>query len=454
MKYNSLELMETAPVGKSIIRLALPMMLGMIAQMVYNMTDTFFIGQTNDPNMVAAISLTFPLFMISQGLGNIFAVGASSYISRVLGAKNLDEAKHSNAVSFYTTAILGVFITIILFIFKTPILKVIGTSDVTFSYADDYFSIISAFILFAIVNVALSGQIRSEGATDKAMNGMLLGIIINIVLDPVFILWFGWGVAGAAWATIIGIIASVIYFVIHFMSKNTMLSIKLRDFKPNAVMYSEILKIGIPAALSHVVMTAAAIFTNRIAAGYGDFVVAGSGVSMRVASICFTLVMALAMGYQPFAGYNYGAKNFDRLREGLKITMIYTTALCCFFTVFFAFFGKFFVYVFIKDEKTVEAGAKLLQAFIWGLPFLGIQMTFMVTYQALGKPMLATIVTMGRQFLVYLPLLLIFNHFWQFNGYIYSQPIADIITTGIAAALSSFVFKEINGKNLPGAGKG
>jgi Na+-driven multidrug efflux pump len=231
------------------------------------------------------------------------------------------------------------------------------------------------------------------------------------------------------------------------MSKNTMLSIKLRDFKPNAVMYSEILKIGIPAALSHVVMTAAAIFTNRIAASYGDFVVAGSGVTMRVTSICFTLVMALAMGYQPFAGYNYGAKHFDRLRKGLKITLIYTTVLCCFFTVVFAFLGRFLVAVFIRDEQTVEAGTKLLMAFNWGLPFLGIQMTFMVTYQALGKPMLATIVTMGRQFLVYLPLLLIFNHFWQFNGYIYSQPIADIVTTGIAAALSSFVFKEISGKS-------
>jgi putative MATE family efflux protein len=445
MKYSSLELMETVPAGKSIIRLALPMMLGMIAQMVYNMTDTFFIGQTGDPNMVAGISLTMPLFMVSQGFGNIFAVGASSYISRVLGAKNIDEAKHTNAVSFYTTIIFGVIITVILFIFKTPILKVIGTSDTTFVYADDYFSVISVFILFAIVNIALSGQIRSEGATDKAMNGMLLGIVLNIILDPIFILWFGWGVAGAAWATVIGIIASVIYFIAHFMSKKTMLSIKPGDFKPNGTMYAEILKIGVPAALSHIVMTASAIFTNRVAAGYGDFVVAGSGVTMRVASICFTLVMALAMGYQPFAGYNYGAKNFARLRAGLRITMIYTTVLCCVFTVFFVFLGRTLIYVFIRDTQTVEAGTKLLLAFLWGLPFLGIQMTFMVTYQALGKPMLATIVTMGRQCLVYLPLLFVLNRFWQFNGYIYSQPVADIITTAIAAALSSFVFKEING---------
>jgi putative MATE family efflux protein len=446
MKYSSLELMETVPAGQSIIRLALPMMIGMIAQMVYNMTDTFFIGQTGDPNMVAGISLTMPLFMVSQGIGNIFAIGASSYISRMLGAKNLTEAKHTNAVSFYTTIVMGCIITAVLFIFKNPVLKSIGTSDVTYSYADDYFTIILAFMVFAIVNIALSGQIRSEGATGKAMNGMLLGIVLNIILDPIFILLFGWGVAGAAWATIVGIIASLVYFLLHFVSKNTMLSIRLADFKPNKTMYAEILKIGVPAALSHIVMTASAIFSNIIAASYGDFVVAAGGITMRVASICFTLVMALAMGFQPFAGYNYGAKNYDRLKTGLKITAVYTTVLCCFFTVVFIIFGRFLITLFIRDELTIETGGRLIRAFVWGLPCLGIQMTMMVTFQALGKPVLATIVTLGRQCLFYLPLLFTLNYLWQFSGYIYSQPIADILTTVIALALSSFIFRELSGK--------
>jgi putative MATE family efflux protein len=446
MKYSSLELMETAPVGKSIVKLALPMMVGMIAQMVYNMTDTFFIGQTGDPNMVTGISLTMPLFMVSQGIGNIFAVGASSYISRMLGAKNLTEAKHTNAVSFYTTIVMGLIITVVLLIFKKPILQVIGTSDVTYSYADDYFTIILAFIVFAIVNIALSGQIRSEGATGKAMNGMLLGIVLNIILDPVFILLFGWGVAGAAWATIIGIIASLVYFLLHFVSKNTMLSIRLSDCKPNKTMYAEILKIGVPAALSHIVMTASAIFSNIIAASYGDFVVAAGGITMRVASICFTLVMALAMGYQPFAGYNYGAENYERLKKGLKITAVYTTVLCCFFTVIFIIFGRILITLFIRDGQTIETGSRLIRAFVWGLPCLGVQMTMMVTFQALGKPVLATIVTLGRQCLFYLPLLFTLNYFWQFSGYIYSQPIADILTTVIALALSSFIFRELSGE--------
>jgi putative MATE family efflux protein len=429
MRPDNLTLMEKTPPAKSIITLALPMMLGMIAQMVYNMTDTFFIGQTGDPNMVAGISLTMPLFMVSQGIGNVFAIGSASYISRMLGAKKLDEARHTSAVSIYTTLGIGILITILLFILKTPILRIIGTSDATFPHADSYFSIINYFIVFAIMGISLSGQIRSEGATSKAMKGMVIGILLNIVLDPFFILFLGWGVAGAAWATIAGQLAGLVYFIRHFTSTHTLLSIKPSDFKPNTHMYREILKIGIPAALSNVIMTFSAVLTNRIAASYGDSVVAGSGVNMRVASISFMLVMALAQGYQPFAGYNYGAKNFSRLRAGLKITILYTTSLSTFFSVIFLLFGDKLITLFIRDPATIKAGTSLIRAFSLGLPFMGIQMTMMTTYQSLGKSAMATIVTMGRQFLFYLPLLFTLNHYWQFNGYIYSQPIADILST-------------------------
>jgi putative MATE family efflux protein len=440
-KWTGLELMESAPVSTGIIRLAAPMMVGMIAQMIYNMTDMFFIGQTGDPNLVAGISLAMPLFMFSQGIGNVFAIGSASYISRQLGAKDVGEAKRTNAVSFYTTIISGLIITLLLFIFKTPLLHIIGTSEVTFKYADDYFSIISAFIVFGIVGMSLGGQMRSEGATNKAMVSMLIGIVINIALDPIFILWLDWGIAGAAWATIIGMFAGLIYCLLHFVSKDTILSIHPRDFKPNKVMYAEILKIGIPSALSNLVMTVSSILSNVVAATYGDFVVAGSGVNMRIASLCFTLVFALAIGYQPFAGFNYGAKNYSRLREGFKLTLIYTSALSVFFSIIFIFWGKYLVMLFINDALTVDAGSRILRAFVWGVPCLGIQMTILVTFQALGKPIHAMVITMGRQCLFYIPLLFILNHVFGFDGFIYSQPIADIVTTGIALALSSSVFK-------------
>jgi putative MATE family efflux protein len=382
-----------------------------------------------------------PLFMFSQGIGNVFAIGSASYISRMLGAKNHAEAKHTNAVSFYTTMAIGALVTVLLFIFKTPLLHLIGTSDVTFEYANDYFSIISLFIIPAVLGMSLGGQMRSEGATQKAMVSMLVGIICNIILDPIFILVLGWGVKGAAWASIIGMITGMSYSISYFLSKHTMLSIKWRDFKPNKTMYKEILKIGLPSALSNLVMTFSSVLTNIIASSYGDFVVAGSGVNMRIFSLCFTFVFALAIGFQPLAGFNYGAKNYARLKEGFKLTIMYTTILAVFFSTIFIFFGKYFIMVFINDPQTIEAGNTMLHAFVWGLPCLGIQMTIMVSFQAMGKPMQATIITLGRQCIFYIPLLLTFNHFFHFDGFIYAQPIADILTTAIALAFSASIFR-------------
>jgi putative MATE family efflux protein len=432
---KNLPLMESTPVWISIIRLALPMMFSMIAQMVYNMTDTFFIGRTGDPNMVAGISLTMPLFLVSQGVGNVFSVGASSYISRMLGAKQTETAKRTNAVSFYTTMLTGAVITAALLLFRRPILRLIGTSGVTFGYADDYFSIISAFTIVAIGCISLSGQIRSEGATATAMKGTLIGILLNIALDPLFILVFGMGTAGAAWATVAGQAASLVYLLLYFSSPNTQLSVHPRDFKPARAMYAEILKIGLPAALSNIVMSFALALRNRMAAGYGDLVVAGMGVTVRVESISFMLIMALALGYQPFAGFNYGAKNYRRLRKGLKVTLIYTTGLALFFVGIFALFGRNLIQFFINDEATVDAGVRFLNAYLFALPVMGVQMTIMVTFQALGKPVLATIVSLGRQCLFYIPLLYILDGFFGFRGFVYSQPIADVCTAVIALFL-------------------
>jgi putative MATE family efflux protein len=449
-KYSGIELMESAPVSRAILALGIPMMLGSVAQMIYNMTDTYFIGQTGDPNMVAGISLTMPLFMFSQGLGNIFSMGASSYISRMLGAKRMDEARHTSAVSFWITLTLGIIITIVFLIIKNSVLGVIGTSSVTYKYANAYFTVIVSFIALATVNISLSGQIRSEGKSGTATTGMMIGIVTNVILDPIFILpsVFGipglnLGVAGAAWATIIGNMLSTLYYLIFYIRGGAVLSISPRDFKPNKHMIGDILKIGLPNGITNFIMTFVSILTNRIAASYGDFVVAGNGISMRVTMLAFGLIMALAFGYGPFAGFNYGARNLKRLTTGLKVTMAYTTSLALFFTVIFFFFGKQMMYFFIKDEQTIEAGARMMRAFLIGMPFIGIQMSTMVTFQSMGKPIPAAIVNLGRQFLIYLPLLFVLNTNFGFNGFIFAQPISDVLTTAVSVTFFVFIFRKI-----------
>jgi putative MATE family efflux protein len=287
----------------------------------------------------------------------------------------------------------------------------------------------------------MSGQMRSEGETKKAMILQLIGIALNIVLDPILILWLEMGTAGAAWATVAGQVASFVYGILYFVSKKTVLSIKPSDFKPNKYMLFQVLSIGVPAGISNIIMSLTNILGNRMAAAYGDFVVAGNGVQMRVASLFFMLVFALGQGYQPFAGYNFGAKRFDRLRKGFKLTLFYSTVLCLVGSALLTLFGDVFIRFFIDDAQTVAAGSEILRVFVWGLPFLGAQVTLMVSFQAFGMPVRSSVVTMGRQLLFYVPLLYLLNHFFGFDGFIWAQPAADILTTGLAIVLGLSLIK-------------
>jgi Na+-driven multidrug efflux pump len=222
--------------------------------------------------------------------------------------------------------------------------------------------------------------------------------------------------------------------------------------RPNRIMLGEIMKIGIPAGLTHIVMSFCGALNNIFAAGYGDHVVAAAGINMRVCGLAFMIVMGLATGFQPFAGYNYGAKNYERLRRGLRLTILYSTGASLAFTVLFFFAGNSLMRLFIDDGPTVEAGESILLAFITGMPFLGIQMTMMTTFQALGKPIRALIVTLGRQCLAFIPLLFILNSAFGFNGYIFVQPAADNITTVISVLLGVTLFRKLKdeGEGRPG----
>jgi putative MATE family efflux protein len=444
-KYTGLSLMESAPPGQAIIRMALPMMAAMIAQSIYNMTDMFFIGQTGNPDMVAAISLVFPLFMLSQAVGNIFATGASSYVSRMLGAKDSGAARRATSVSFWLSLATGFLLTVIMVIFKTPVLEMIGASAHTIADADSYFTVVALFMALAAAGTVFSGQMRSEGATNKAMILQMAGIVTNIILDPVLILWLDMGTAGAAWATVAGQAVSFAYGVWYFLSGKSSLSIGIREFRPDGGMMRGILSIGIPAGLANILMSASAIFANRIAAGYGDHVVAGSGVMMRICSLCFSLVFALGQGYQPFAGYNYGAKNFDRMRKGFLLTMLYSTIFCVAGCALFLLKGETLIRFFVNDAATIEAGAVMLRCFVLGLPFMGIQITFMMTFQAIGRAVESTVINMGRQLIFYLPMLFVLTKLFGFAGFVWVQPAADILSVLIALALSRPLFRLLRG---------
>ena len=438
--------MEKESVGKALFYLAVPSVLAMLVQIVYGLTDAFFIGQLQDPNLMAAIALAMPFALLIQAVGNIFAIGGASYISRCLGQKKYKEAKHTSATCFYLSVFSGFLITAVFFIFPDGILKFLGNTQATHNAAKTYLEILISLSFVQVLQVTLSGLIRSEGATKQAMIGILIGTGLNMVLDALFILVLRWGVAGAAWGTVIGNAVGVLYYLYYFVGSKSLLSIRYQNAKPDKVMMREVSFIGLPAALNALIMSASHIITNHLAIGYGENVVAASGIMMRLVAVIFFLIMGLAQGYQPFAGYNFGAKNFVRLRQAfcdiVGTCLILSFSMCA----VFYFWGRDLFALFLNNEDVIEKGVIMLHAFLWAIPFFGIHFIICMTFQATGKALLAFILVGARQCFLFMPLIFLLNRLYGFKGFVYAQPVSDIITTVLACGLLVIFFYRLHKK--------
>ena len=445
--------MEHAPVKRAILKLAIPTVLSTIIQLIYNLTDTYFIGLLHDPLQLAAINLAFPVFMMIQALGNIFGSGAPSYVSRCLGAKKYEEAKRTSSVSFYAAIACSLLMTCLAFLFMDPILSLVGTRPDTIVQTRQYMSVICGCSVILMIQIILPSLIRSEGRVKEAVIGMVIGTGLNIVLDPVFILVFHQGVAGAAWATVIGNAVSDIYYIVVFLRGRTNLSIRPKDCRPSKRILSEVFKIGLPSSVSQIIMSFSNILTNNLAAGYGSVVISAFGVAGKAIIMIVMIVIGFVTGYAPFAGYRYGAHNTHRLIEGLKFTMICGTAACLVFLALLLGFGGTFMRAFSNDAGIISTGIQVIRAQAWAVPFMAVQMTMMATFQATGQALKATIVNLGRQCLFYIPLMFLFNSIWHLTGLMYAQCVADLLTTAVAVALGIPFLRKIHAedKSLAGA---
>ena len=444
MQDSNLELMEKAPVPRAILKLALPTVLSTIVSLIYNLTDTYFIGLLDDPIQLGAISLAFPVFIVVQAVGNIFGNGAPPYISRCMGAKNYDEVKKTSAVSVYSAVAATLVMTGLYFLFHTPILNVLGTSQDTLGPTQQYLDIIVGFSFVLALQVVLPHFLRSEGRIKEAVIGMIIGTVCNIVLDPIFILALDQGVAGAAWATIIGNALAVIYFLFIYLKGKTMLSIRLKDFKPSTRIFSEVLKMGVPSAISQILMSLSNILLNKMAAGYGDYVISGYGVAGKMISMVYMITVGYVSGFMPFAGYNVGARNIRRMMSGFKFTLITATAGCIVLLVPYLAFSGAFMSAFSSDADIIQVGILFLNRWAFAFPLLGIQLTMMCTFQATGKALFALIVNLGRQCLFYIPLLYLFNAWFQLPGLMAAQPVADMLTTITAILLGINLLRKLH----------
>ncbi len=436
MDKSKLQLMESAPIYTAIMKLAVPTVLSMVVQVFYNLTDTFFIGQLNDPVQVAGVTVALPITMMQMALAGIFGNGGGSYVSRLLGAKRLDEARATVSTSLATSLGISILVAIVGTLLAPQLISLSGASTASYKYALHYVQILLICSPIPMLNFALSQLLRSEGAAKAAMNGMIVGTVVNIILDPLFIFVFKMGVSGAAVATVLGNAVGILMYMLHYTKGASPVRPAIRLISLRRDIYLEIFKIGIPSSVSQIMMSIGSSFAYRLASAYGDNAVAAMGVSMRIFSIPTFVFLGIAIGIQALIGYNYGARLYHRMRETIFKALFINLGLSALGIFFFALFPSLLIKIFISDKEVVELGTMILRSYIWAIPFAASGMIFMMTLQATGKSFPSLIVALSRQGIVFIPALIILNSLFGFKGLVFALPVADAITVAIS---SSFV---------------
>lgn len=433
MEDKTTEIFRDAPVPKAVFSNAIPSIISMIMVLIYNLADTFFIGQTKNALMVAAVSIATPAFLLFMAVGMLFGIGGTSFISRMLGEGRKDRAKNASSFCFWT-GLVGIVSMICIILFAKPICRMIGASDETLDYSVQYLSIVAIGIPFLILSNAFSNIIRSEGRAKTAMSGMIIGNMANIILDPIMILGFGWNVAGAAIATVIGNIGSTVFYVSHLLSKKTELSIRPRDYKAKEHIALDVFAIGIPASLNSVLMSASNILINNLMSHFGDMAVAGLGVAMKVNMIVVMLLIGLGTGIQPLLGYCFGAGNRKRYFAVLKFSIFFALILSAIMTCICYFGANGLVSAFLEEKSAYEFGFSFSRIYILSGPILGLLFVFINAIQSTGAAIPSLILSISRQGLLYLPTLLIINYTTE-SAKMLAQPLTDYMATALAIVL-------------------
>ena len=315
MKDNTIAVFEKAPVPQAVLKNAIPAMAAMLMVLIYNLADTFFIGQTHNDILVAAVSLTTPVFLLFMAVGSIFGIGGTSVISRSLGEGKAEYAKKVCSFCMWSCVAAGVLMSVLFLLSMEQILTLIGASADTWEPAKTYLTIVALGGPFVLLSNCYSNILRAEGQPNKAMIGQVLGNLLNVVLDPIMILGFHWGIAGAAIATVIGNIAGAGYYMLYFLQGKSALSIHIRDFSLKDQICTGVLSIGIPASLGSLLMSVSQIIVNARMAGYGDMALAGMGVAMKVTMMTGMVCIGFGQGVQPLLGYCVGGKAVESVQK-------------------------------------------------------------------------------------------------------------------------------------------
>ena len=441
---KKMELLGSTSIPKALLAMGIPTMIGMLVNAFYNLVDAYFVGGLGESQM-GAISVVYPLGQVVVGLGLLFGNGAASYISRLLGRGDKENADKVASTALYSSVSVGAVIIIISMVFLHPILKLLGATDSILPYAATYAGIYIVSCIFNVFNVTMNNIVTSEGAAKTTMCALLTGAVLNIALDPLFIYVFDLGVAGAAIATAISQVVSTCVYLTYIFRKKSVFHFRVKDCTYTKETMSEIFKIGIPTLVFQILTSVSISLINNAAGDYGDSAIAGMGVVTRLISMGSLSVFGFIKGFQPIAGYSYGAKKFDRLREAIKTSILWSTVFCVIFGVILALFPTAIVSQFTKgDAEMIRIGAASLRANGISIMLFGFYTVYSSLFLALGKGREGFILGACRQGICFIPVILLLPIVWGLNGIMYAQPIADVLSAVITVFMAIPLHKKLN----------
>lgn len=432
---KSLDIFENAPVRKAVLQNALPAMAAMLMVLIYNLADTFFIGQTHDDLQVAAVSLATPVFLLFMAFGTVFGIGGTSVISRALGEGRSDYARSVSSFCMWGCVVVGIVMSALFLLFMDEILLFVGASSDTWEYAKTYLWIVCLSGPFVLIANCFSNVIRAEGRSGTAMMGQLIGNLLNVILDPIMILVFEWDIAGAAIATVIGNIVGAAYYIIYFLRGKSSLCIGIKSFTLKNKVASSVLAIGVPAALGSLLMSVSGIIMNSQMVQYGDMAVAGVGVAMKVTMMTGMICIGLGQGVQPLLGYCVGAKKRERYNAVLRYSLIFSFILSTALTAICYLFTDNIVGVFLTDGEAFEYGVSFSRILLCTSFLFGVFYVLINALQAAGAATESLIVNISRQGLIYIPAMFCLGALFNEAGLIWAQPVADVLSLILAVCL-------------------
>jgi putative MATE family efflux protein len=425
-----------------LLKFSIPAIVGMLVNALYNVVDRIFIGQGVGSLGIAGITIGFPIMSAMMSFGMLIGLGSTSLISIRLGERKKEEAELIVANAMMLLIVVSLLLAIIGLIFLNPLLRFFGASENVLPYASEYLRIILYGSLFSGIGFGMNNLIRGEGNPRYAMFSMLIGAIANTILDPIFIFVFGWGIMGAALATIISQALSAVWVMFYFLSGRSMLKIRLKNLRFNRDIIIKIIAIGsAPFAIQIAASILTVILNNSLLHYGGDVAISAMGIINSISLLILMPVFGINQGAQPIIGYNYGAKKFDRVKQTLKLAIFAATFIVVVGFIISRVFPQQLIRMFNnKDEELVRIGVRGLQIFLAFLPIVGFQIVSANYFQAVGRPKHAMFLSLSRQVTLLIPAVLILPRFFQLDGVFMAGPVSDLgssILTGI------WIFREI-----------